>query len=341
MIAMIVASVLYLLLSVLPITTNPVINLLVLACAMVALGIVILTSLHWVPESHVDIFFAFGSYERTLGAGVHLLFPWEKLAGRVPVSEFLWVCPLQVVPLSYDEDIILSCIMSYQVVPEHAHLTIRGPSNWEGLLHHLLITTLQTSGTLFRPYDFLPWVFREPSLVTSKNVNERESSWEYVNRYLLGNMRATAARWGVQVNWTAIRDVKLAKHATALVITEHCVESPSFVERTIHFIEHNQPTEQLLLQSVNMQPVMSVKRSAAGWTGSWTNTRVFDEEQYILAYQAVQNGSITDPQTIREFATRFESVAQDPQLSEIVSFDAAHAADILFQRACMYERRDS
>lgn len=322
------------------VSTLPMVKLLIglgLFCLIALLFIIISTFLQRVPENYVDIVTSFGSYGRTLYPGINIRLPWEKIAGRLRVSESLMVCPPQVVPLSYDYDVILSCAMSYQLVPEHAHLAISIIENWEKFLYELLVTTLQASGTVFEPGDFLAWVPRASSNATSKSQSARVSPWERVNLYLLGHMREVAQQWGVQVNWTAIRDVKLAKHATALVIKEQSIGMLSEIELAENPREHNYPTEKLTPRPLNGQLTASGKWWEVALNSSESGARVFDENVLIQAYAAVQNGNITDPQTVRKIAARFEGIAQDPQVSKMVSFDAAQAADILYKRASMYE----
>lgn len=64
-----------------------------------------------------------------------------------------------------------------------------------------------------------------------------------------------------------------------------------------------------------------------------------NEERLVKEYNAVRDGTITDPQTIREIAERFQIFAQDSKA--IISFDAERAARILHQRAEKYEKRQT
>ncbi|HEX3639757.1 MAG TPA: hypothetical protein VHV10_00555, partial [Ktedonobacteraceae bacterium] len=61
------------------------------------------------------------------------------------------------------------------------------------------------------------------------------------------------------------------------------------------------------------------------------------EEILIKAYKEVQNGKITDPESIRSIAATFEAVARDSQASQSVSFDAERAAKNLYKQAHKYE----
>ncbi|MFL5589315.1 MAG: SPFH domain-containing protein [Ktedonobacteraceae bacterium] len=351
-VAILVVSVLIILMSILPIpdlllsflwfvlSSLPVVKLLLglgLVCFIALLFLSISAFLRRVPENYVDIVSSFGKYKRTLYSGLHVRLPWQKIVERLRVSESLMVCPPQLVPLSYDYDVNLSCMMSYQLVPEQAHLALSTTENWEESLHHLLITCLQASGTVFEPDDFLAWAPHVPSNVTGKTLDVPVSPWERVNLYLLRQMREMAAQWGVQVNWTAIRDVRLAKHTSALVIAGKPARASSAEGWTGNLIEHNYPTEKLTPWQSNGPQVSSGKKREAALISSEADVSVLDEEVFIRAYEGVQNGNITDPQTIRAIALSFESIAQDPKLSEMVCFDAACAANLLYKRASMYE----
>lgn len=54
-------------------------------------------------------------------------------------------------------------------------------------------------------------------------------------------------------------------------------------------------------------------------------------EQGLTAdYQRVQNGTLRDPELIRELAGKFLAIANDPQLRRQVNFNADRASDVLF-----------
>lgn len=58
-----------------------------------------------------------------------------------------------------------------------------------------------------------------------------------------------------------------------------------------------------------------------------------EEETLIDAYNAVREGRITDPTTIRDIAKRFDAIAKNSKASQNFNIDAARAASNLFQRA--------
>jgi CHAT domain/WD domain, G-beta repeat len=59
-------------------------------------------------------------------------------------------------------------------------------------------------------------------------------------------------------------------------------------------------------------------------------------EMLINAYDAVRAGLVKDPEMIRDYARRFEAIAGDPS----IDFDAMRAAQNLYRRAMLYERKN-
>jgi hypothetical protein len=63
------------------------------------------------------------------------------------------------------------------------------------------------------------------------------------------------------------------------------------------------------------------------------------EEVLIKAYEQIRSEKITSPDTIRDIASRFQAIANDPVARQNVSFDAARTAQVLFDRANMLEEQ--
>jgi hypothetical protein len=63
------------------------------------------------------------------------------------------------------------------------------------------------------------------------------------------------------------------------------------------------------------------------------------EEALKKAYEQVRSGKITSPDTIRSIAARFQAIANDHEANKNASFDAAAAAEVLYNRAQLYEDR--
>jgi regulator of protease activity HflC (stomatin/prohibitin superfamily) len=327
---------------------GPVAGIMLVIVLLILTGYVLRRSIEPVHEGVVDIVFAFGKYCRTLEPGFNLRFPWEKITQQVNVEETHWNCPPQKIQLSRDEDVILRALISYQVKPRAAHLAVTQVKNWEESLRDTFIATLQTIATVFTPDDFLNWpqsldAYRQQSHhpVSSSpadDFGESAERRESINEYLCHYMRARAEHWGIQINWVNIRDVELVPHDLAMIDIDSIGQMSD---------------EQLVLQEDAQLPVQTPQMAHVvvqtnGVPESKPNavTALFEpakpiqipkEEILIKAYREVQNGKITDPESIRAIAATFEAVARDAQASAAVSFDAERATQNLHKQARSYE----
>jgi SPFH domain / Band 7 family len=315
---------------------------LIVFCVLAALFVVVMRLyFHPVVEGYVDIVYAFGKYSRTLFAGPNVLLPWEKVAHSLNIGEKQWVCLLQKVQLSRDEDVVLRATISYQLMPKDAYIAVTHANQWEEMLKELVVSTIQSIATTFTPDDFIAW----PQGLHSRPLTydtEGEQRWERVNKYLKDLIAEHAANWGVVVNWIRIRDVSLAPHGATIVETDVVSDMPTTV------LEHSAPSSRAAPQ--NSAPLSaSPSRAPKGNTKPAEQTtevvpvptaqpaqndpsasQVPDEKVLIKAYNAVKNEEIKDSITIRNIAAQFERIARDPKARDTVSFDAERAAQILY-----------
>ena len=300
-----------------------------------------------VPEGAVDIVYAFGKYTRTLYPGPNIVFPWEKVEYTFNTREIQWPCPAQRVQLSRSEDVILRAEISYQLMPEDASLAVSQVQNWEESVHHLLTTGMQTIATTFTPDDFLAWpqglhaqraTYREP-----RGMPTSGARWEQVNAALLQYVRDKVALWGVQINWVRMKDVSLAPHDATALHTDPVLhiqgsesgpangaapagkQARSAADETTKKL-----TEQVVM---HQSATASGGNPANGANSAPIPKNILKEDLLIRAYKEVQNGKITDPETIRGIAQKFDAVAQDPELNQKVSFDPVRAAQNLYAQA--------
>jgi regulator of protease activity HflC (stomatin/prohibitin superfamily) len=288
-----------------------------------------------VPEGMVDVVYAFGKYTRTLYPGPNIVFPWEKVAYTFNTRETQWPCPAQRVQVSHNEDVILRAEISYQLLPEDASLAAVQVQNWEESLQRLLGTALQTIATTFSPDDFLVW----PQGLQSYRSTYRDqhgmpgsgARWEQVNAAILQYMRDKVAPWGVQINWVKIRDVSLAPHNATVLDTEPVINAQANEGKPISSAVANEITRKLDAEQVAVPQAATLFPTPPTYDHIPKN--ILKEDLLIRAYKEVHNGKIRDPETIRSLAEKFEAVAQDPELSEKVSFDPARAAQNLYTQA--------
>jgi hypothetical protein len=324
----------------------------ILVLVLLALtGYMLQRTIHPVPEGVVDIVLSYGKYSRTLYTGLNLLFPWEKVTHQVNIEETHWNCPPQKIQLSRDDDVILRALISYQIIPQAAHQAVTQVKNWEESLRDTFIATLQTIATVFTPDDFLNWpqslhayqqqphhpIASSPADDFSESAERRES----INDYLCQYMRARAALWGVQINWVSIRDIELAPHDLAMININPINQAPNEQPTTQESAPLPEQTPQLAHALVQNNATTEPKPQAVSAMVSQVEParpiQIPKEEILIKAYKEVQNGKITDPESIRSIAATFEAVARDSQASQSVSFDAERAAKNLYKQAHKYE----
>ncbi|HEY7413789.1 MAG TPA: SPFH domain-containing protein, partial [Ktedonobacteraceae bacterium] len=318
---------------------GPAAGFIVLIALAVLSAVLIRYYYHPVPEGFVGVVYSFGKYSRTLYAGLNILFPWERKIHHLKVKEVQWLCPMQRIQLSHDYDVVLRATISYQLHPGDAHLVMAQTDRWESSLRELFVTTLQTISTAFSPDDFISWPdgLQTPP-ADSENIQSLARR-ESINNYLYQQVRDKVALWGVIVHWVSMRDIMLTPH-NANIQTEILLSTPP----TLDPEEQTQPKVTLPAQReaplhlANDVPKTSEQVTIPSAPPSvLAPPRLPSEEVLVKAYKEVKDGKITDPETIREIAASFKAVADDPQASQAVSFDAERAAANLYEQAEKYE----
>src|SRR5258706_340335 len=325
-----------------------------------------------VPEGYVDVIFALGRYTRTLFPGPKFIWPWEKVMQRMTIKEKLWTCPLQVVKISRDQDVRLIATISYQLLPEDSFLAF-GVEKWEESLHILFIGTLQAVINQLNPADFIPSPQGNSSPLRTTGPNApidptQETRWERINNALANRMQDRIAAWGVQVNWVRIQDITLIPHlapaaspppgmqvqARPAMAAGNYAANPGVqsTKQTVPAVpagaavgtaplpSRDDPDQTLVMEKKTAKDEM-VKPQPQEMLDPDAVTSISPQaiKVDILrdTYEAVRQGRITDPTTIRDAARRFEVIARDPEWSQKVDFDASRAASTLYQRAKMIE----
>lgn len=294
-----------------------------------------------IPEGYVTIIYAFGKYARTLYSGFNILLPWEKVGPRLHVAETEWVSPIQRIQMSREEDVVLRATISFQLMPEDAYLAVTQVKDWEESLHEVFLTAIQSIATMFSPEDLLVWqrglraqATRTGQPASSNTAGENGMRWEKINSYLYQRVRDRVALWGIQVNWVHVRDITLTPHSAPIMDATDPVMRPRPVDTGA---TRGAPPAASQPQQVRMTPKQEAAASPKIEPAKAPIPSIIKEEdlEKILAkaYKAVQDGKITDPDTIRDIARQFASIANDPEKSKLVSFDAERAARNLQMRA--------
>lgn len=98
---------------------------LVIFALMAALLITLAKSIKIQHEGKVGVVEAWGRFSRVLGPGRYILWPWEKVAGELPLQMFEWETPPQKLMLRGGSPMTISAVVYYQI--EHAHKTAGAP----------------------------------------------------------------------------------------------------------------------------------------------------------------------------------------------------------------------
>jgi SPFH domain / Band 7 family len=294
-------------------------------------------SVHPIPEGSIDIVTSYGKYARTLNPGLNFLMPWEKVDSRLSTQVTSWTCPEQVVHISRDQDVRLKATITYQLIPANAHIALLNLKNWEETLYNDFVATLQSVINEMTPADFMSWS-QSKHARTSVDVSAVDVSttrWENVNAALVRSIQAQVADWGIQVHSVHILDITLIPHlAPSASPVAGMVGRPvdAGIPRGAPAVAAQPSQAQVMARTAEKQPEPAPVPQAPTVSIA---PRVMNIDMLKDAYEAVRTGRLKDPKTIRDIALRFEALANDPG----VEFDAARAAQNLYQRARLYEER--
>ncbi len=298
-------------------------------------------SIRQVPEGYVDIVLMYGKYARTLYPGPNLKMPWEKVSSLVTTKEISWTCPEQVVKISRDQDVKLVATISYQLLPEDAHIAALNVDNWEASLQKQFVATMQSVINELTPADFVNWpqgTYARTSLDNNSIDAATITRWDRINNTLASRVQDKVAIWGVQVNYVRIQDITLIPLAPSINPVAGMTARPAPVDMGMTrggYPAAAQPQQaQIVLKTVENQPgAMPVQPLPAPAT---TPASMAYIEALTESYEAVRAGRLRDPHTIRGIAARFEALANDPS----VKFDPMRAAQNLYHRAWIYENEE-
>ena len=309
--------------------------------ALVLLGFIPMRrGIHPTREGNVDIVESFGKYTHTLYPGLNLLMPWETVSRRLNTQETTWTCAAQRISISREQFVRLTATISYQLLPEDAHLAALSARDWESSLRVLFVGTLQSVVNQLTPADFVSWsqsVYMHTSNDTSSFNPSAATRWDRINNALNRLTQDQVATWGIQVNWVRIQEPTILPHTSGdrTVIMEggptQLIKADPPAAQTPPVEKHPEPT----------RPAPQAVAPTSSPPQKGPADRALRLETLVDAYNAVRQGVITDPATILEIAQRFEQLDSDPTASKMIDFDASRAASTLRQRAQRFQERAS
>jgi hypothetical protein len=298
-----------------------------------------------VPEGHVDLVFSFSAYQRTLFPGLNFILPWEKVQTRVNTQETTWTSPVVRATISRDQDADIVATLTYQLVPEDAHIAILNMKDWQETLHQHFIGTLKSMLKELSPADFVAWSHHvndhagvDETLLDATSLTR----WDRLNLMLRSRLQDQLAMRGILVNLVHVQDVTLIPHLAPV-----SSPPPGWQGRAAQA----SPVDTGAARSANVPP-----RAATAQGGPGESPYPVRDEQaaapppqkppastpppkpemfsaMIELYNSVREGRVTDIKVILDLADRFDAIASNPDVSQMFPYDPERAATSLRDRA--------
>lgn len=295
---------------------------------------------HTVPAGQAAVTTLAGGYHRTLGPGTTVLVPGERTLATVDTSDRQVDVPTQRVRVS-DPDgegfvARAAAALAYHVTPGQAHLAALAADTWEADLEQHAEAALRAA--------LGEWGHR---LLDGEELPER-----FLARNALDDLRPRVRDDGVTILWVNVRDIWLTPESEVIPVNEWNDAASS--ARDAHDEEGSASYEATRPDSAGMRPddpaphprpasaaaALPAIDDAQSLYGSSEplERETLTPDALADAYEAVRDGQIADPETIREIARAFLAVAHDAELVEDFPYDAVGAAQILMERATALER---
>src|SRR5260370_16282245 len=106
---------------------------------------------------------------------------------------------MEKVPVSRSEEVQLGATITYQLMPEDAHLAALYVSNWEKSLQELFVATIQAVVGELSPEDFIAWTQTPHSRHAPASPNNG-GRWDRINTILVQRTQDQVAPGRVQID---------------------------------------------------------------------------------------------------------------------------------------------
>lgn len=293
-----------------------------------------------------------GGYHRTLAPGTKVLIPGERTLAAVDTGDRQIALPTERVRIT-DPDgesfvARAAATLAYHVTPGQAHLAALAAETWEGDLELHATQSLRAA--------LGEWGHR---LLDGEELPER-----FLARTILDDLRPRVRPDGMTILWVNVRDIWLTPESEVIPVAEwdQAAGADGDDERAPHApvrrdaagAYRGDPAPHLDHQGAAPRPPAAPHPPAApsppAALPSIDDAHLISGDSEPLerealapdaladAYDAVRDGHIADPETIRAIANAFLAVAADPELADAFPYDAVAAARILMQRAAALER---
>ncbi len=276
-----------------------------------------------VPEGHVDLVFSFSAYQRTLFPGLNFILPWEKVQARLNTQETTWTSPPVRVSVSRDQDAEIVATLTYQLVPEDAHIALLNMQDWQETLHQHCIGTLKSIVQELSPADFVAW---------SHHVNDRAfdvddafmdiatmTRWDRLNVLLRSRLQDQMAMRGILINLAHVQDVTLQPRLTSSSLPPAWQSRAAETELVDTGATRSSGTTSRPASHATVTPPPETQAAKPVPKPETFNAM-------IKLYDLVRRGDVTDAEAILDLAERFEAIASHPEVSQQFDYDAGRAA---------------
>ena len=334
-------AVLYLLATLL-VLAGPIAVAAVVALLCVPVYFYVRQHLHTVPVGQAVVTTLAGGYHRTLGPGTTVMVPGERTLATVDTSDRQFSVPMQRVRVT-DPDgegfvARAAATLAYHISPGQAHLAALAAETWEAALQQHADEALRAA--------LGEWGHR---LLDGEELPER-----YLARTALDDLRPRVRPDGVTILWVNVRDIWLTPENEVIPVNEWGDVAPAARSASRDDeddedddgvapyaatrpdppgMRPDDPAPQPRLSSARgVLPPIDDAQSLSG-DSEPLERETLTPDALADAYEAVRDGHIADPETIREIARAFLAVAHDAELAEDFPYDAVGAAQILMERA--------
>jgi SPFH domain / Band 7 family len=302
-------------------------------------------ALRQVPEGHVDLVFSFSAYQRTLFPGLNFILPWEKVQMRLNTQETTWTSPVVRVNISRDQDAEIVATLTYQLVPEDAHIAYLNMQDWQTTLHQHFIGTLKSMLKELSPADFVAWSHHAgDAALTDEDLLDATSltRWDRLNLLLRSRLQDQMATRGILINLVHVQDVTLIPHlapasspppgwqgrgsSPAAPVETGATRAAGSYPRT-----GTGPGGQAQRPSLEQDDQGPTRASRPPASIPAPKPEMFNA--MIELYNSVREGRVTDITVILDLADRFDAIAGHPEASQQFTYDPQRAAYNLRERA--------
>ncbi|MGZ3601946.1 MAG: hypothetical protein ACXWQ5_20135 [Ktedonobacterales bacterium] len=291
-----------------------------------------------VPNGALQLTISAGGYSRALLPGVAILLPGERIGQTVETGERQYDCPAQRVEV-HDEsgaiyDAQAAAAVAYHITPQRAQgVVARGGhlEHWEDDTHQAIESALHQA--------LAEWG-------ASHLGDEGEPLEGLLTRTMLALLREWSRDSGVRIEWIKVRDMWLTPASETIPADEWLVGGGE-AEKTALSSQAQAPldVEARAYESAGLSRTQAlpsidhVEQARPSPASPAPPPReALAPEALSDAYDAVREGHILDPATIRDVANAFLRVASDAEQSATFPYDALGAARILLERATSLER---